>query len=83
MTPQFKEVSVPKDLNDIPVSPRLADLIRQGEAKEWENLFGYIRLSLANRIGSATEPDLLTLQGKVKGVEEISSFFQKIISKKA
>jgi hypothetical protein len=62
----------------------LASIIKEAETKEWEILFTHIRLSLANRIGTAEDSAaLLTLQGKIKGIEEISSFFQKIISKKA
>ena len=82
MTPKIREVPFPRDLNEIPVSPRIASLIREVPPKEWKDFFGFIRLSLANRIGSSPKDELQTLQGIIKGVDEIDSFFSKIISEK-
>lgn len=82
MTPTIREISVPNDLNEIPVSPRLAALIKEASTKEWETLFKFIRLSLANRISTTPIEELQTLQGKIKAIDDISSFFSKIISEK-
>lgn len=82
MTIKIAEVSFPKDLNEIPISPRLYDVIHQASSEDWQNLFKFVRLSLQNRIsGLPTVEDVIKLQGKLDGIQEVQQLFNEIFRK--
>ena len=81
MVPTYREYIIPKDLNEIPFTSIMARAIRSLPESEWKTFFQFIRLSLASRIGSTKMEELATLQGKIKGIEEIEQLFLKLFQK--
>lgn len=65
--------------NVIGISLELWQLLQQSTKGDWESLFIEFRLNLQNRIIGLKGDDLIKLQGKLELINEIESFFIKVI----
>lgn len=67
------------EADTIGVTEHLFQLLQQTTEKDWNSLFIEFRLNLQSRILALSKEELVELQGKIRGINELESFILNII----